>query len=229
MSTRPVVSAEPREVIGKKVANLRREGLLPAVVYGGGQESQNIQLDAREFDVLRRTTTKNTLVDLKIGKAKATPVLLQGIHEHPVRRNPMHVDFLVVSMTEAITVDVPVNYMGDSTAADKLGGTLLHMRESVSISALATALPQAIDLDISPLDSFEAVLHVSDLNVPEGVQILTDPEEPLARVQPPRVEEEPVFGEGEGEELEEGVEPAEGEAAEGEAAAEGGESAEDAG
>ena len=213
MSTRPVVSAEPREVVGKKVSNLRREGILPAVVYGGGQDSQNIQLDAREFDVLRRTTTRNTLVDLKIGKAKATPVLLHGIHEHPVRRSPMHVDFLVVSMTEAITVDVPVNYMGDSSAADKLGGTLLHMRESVSISVLATDLPSAIDLDISPLDSFEAVLHVSDLIVPEGVTILTDPDELLARVQPPRVEEEPVFGEGEG--IAEGAEALEGEAAEG--------------
>ncbi len=226
MSTRPVVSAEPREVIGKKVSNLRRQGILPAVVYGGDQESQNIQLDAREFDVLRRTTTKNTLVDLKIGRSKATPVLLQGIHEHPVRRNPMHVDFQVVSMTEAITIDVPVNYMGDSTAADKLGGTLLHLRESVSISALATALPNAIDLDITPLDSFESVLHVSDLNVPEGTTVLTDPSEPLARVQPPRVEEEPVF---EGEELEEGAEALEGEEGEeGEVAAEG-EASEDAG
>jgi large subunit ribosomal protein L25 len=226
VSTRPVVSAEPREVVGKKVSVLRRQGILPAVVYGGDQESQSIQLDAREFDVLRRTTTKNTLVDLKIGKAKATPVLLQGIHEHPVRRHPMHVDFQVVSMTEAITIDVPVNYMGDSTAADKLGGTLLHLRESVSISALATALPSAIDLDITPLDSFESVLHVSDLIVPDGVEILTDPEEPLARVQPPRVEEEPVFGEGEGEELEEGAEGEEGE--EGEEGAEPTEPTEDA-
>ena len=215
MSTRPVVSAEPREVVGKKVNNLRREGILPAVVYGAGKESQNIQLDAREFAVLMRHTTRNTLVDLKVGKAKATPVLLQNVHEHPVRRNPVHVDFLVVSMTEAITVDVPVNYMGDSTAADKLGGTLLHLRESVQISALATDLPQAIDLDISPLDSFEAVLHVSDLNVPEGVIILTDPEEPLARVQPPRVEEE-AFPAAEGEEPAEAAEaPAEGEGGEG--------------
>jgi large subunit ribosomal protein L25 len=210
VSTRPVVSAEPREVLGKKVSVLRRQGILPAVVYGGGQESQPIQLDAREFDVLRRNTTRNTLVDLKIGGAKATPVLLQGIHEHPVRRNPMHVDFLVVSMTEAITVEVPDNYRGDSTAADKLGGTLLHMRESVSISVLAAALPSAIDLDISPLDSFEAVLHVRDLIVPEGVAILTDPDEALARVQPPRVEEEPVVGI-DGEELEEGAEALEGE------------------
>ncbi len=228
MSTRPVVSAEPREVLGKKVSALRRQGILPAVVYGGGVESQPIQLDARDFGVLRRTTTRNTLVDLKIGTAKATPVLLQGIHEHPVRRVPMHVDFLVVSMTEAITVDVPVNYMGDSTAADKLGGTLLHIRESVSISALATALPSAIDLDITPLDSFEAVLHVSDLIVPEGVVILTDTAEALARVQPPRVEEEPVTGL-EDEELLEGEELPEGE--EGEEGAEGVEGAgsEDAG
>jgi large subunit ribosomal protein L25 len=191
VSTRPVVSAEPREVIGKKVSTLRRQGILPAVVYGGAKESQSIQLDAHEFDVLLRTTSRNTLVDLKIGSSRATPVLLQGIHEHPVRRNPMHVDFLIVSMTEAITIDVPINYMGDSSAADKLGGTLLHLRESVSISTLATGLPAAIDLDITPLDSFEAVLHVSDLIVPEGVTILTDPEEALARVQPPRVEEEP--------------------------------------
>jgi large subunit ribosomal protein L25 len=212
VSTRPVVSAEPREVVGKKVSSLRREGKLPAVVYGGKHESQNIQLDARAFDELMRTTTKHTLVDLKVGSGKATPVLLQGIHEHPVRRHPMHVDFLVVSMTEAITVDVPVNYTGDSSAADKLGGTLLHLRDSVSISALAADLPQAIDLDVSPLDSFEAVLHVSDLIVPPGVTILTDAEEPLARVQPPRVEEEPVAA-AVGEELEEGAPAPEGEEA----------------
>jgi len=229
VSTRPVVSAEPREVVGKKVSTLRRQGILPAVVYGAGRESENIQLDAREFDVLMRHTNRNTLVDLKIGKSRATPVLLQNVHEHPVRRNPVHVDFQVVSMTEAITIDVPVNYMGDSTAADKLGGTLLHLRESVSISALATALPQAIDLDITPLDSFDAVLHVSDLIVPDDVTILTDPEEPLARVQPPRVEEEPVTGL-EGEEIEEGAEVPEGEdAAEAGSAAEGGEAGEGAG
>lgn len=214
MSTRPVVSAQPRDVVGKKVSALRRQGILPAVVYGKSLESQPIQMDARDFDVLRRTVTRNTLVDLKVGSGKATPVLLQGIHEHPVRRDPMHVDFYVVKMTEELTVDVPVNYMGDSSAADKLGGTLLHLRESVSVRALPTELPSAIDLDVSPLDSFEAVLHVSDLIVPDAVTVLTDSEEALARVQPPRVEEEPVVAEGElleGEEGAEGVEGVEGE------------------
>jgi large subunit ribosomal protein L25 len=183
------VSAEPREVIGKKVSVLRRQGKLPAVVYGHGHASRAIQLDARDFDVLMRTTSRNTLVDLKIGGGRATPVLLHGIHEHPVRRHPMHVDFLVVKLTEVITVDVPINYMGDSFAVEKQGGTLLHMRESVSVSVLPTAMPSALDLDVSSLHDFDAVLHVRDLVVPEGVTVLTDAEEPLARVQPPRVEE----------------------------------------
>jgi large subunit ribosomal protein L25 len=116
--------------------------------------------------------------------------LLQGIHEHPLRRHPIHVDFYVVKMTEELTVDVPVNYVGNSHAADKLGGTLLHIREHVSIRALPGDLPHALDLDVSALSDFEAVLHVSDLSVPAEVTVLTDPDEPVARVQPPRVEEE---------------------------------------
>lgn len=190
MSTRPLVTAEPREVVGKSVNALRRQGLLPAVVYGHGKASQPIQLDARAFDELRRSVTRNTLVDLKVGSGRATPVLLQGIHEHPVRRQPMHVDFYVVKMTEELTVDVPVVQVGESHAAEKLGGTLLHLREHVSVRALPADLPQSLELDITSLRDFDAVLHVRDLVVPDGVTVLTDADEPLARVQPPRVEEE---------------------------------------
>lgn len=228
MSTRPVVSAEPREVVGKKVSSLRRQGILPAVVYGAGHESQSIQLDARAFDELMRHTTRNTLLDLKVGKSRALPALLQHVHEHPVRRVPMHVDFMVVSLTEAISLDVPINYTGDSSAADKLGGTLLHLRESVHISALAADLPQALDLDISSLDNFDDVLHVRDLVVPAGVTVLTDADEPLARVQPPRVEEEEVAVQAEAAEGEEAAAGTAGEAPV-EAVAEGEEAAEDAG
>lgn len=186
------MSAEPREVVGKKVSALRRQGILPAVVYGKGLESQAIQMDAHDFEVLRRTVARNTLVDLKIGGGKAMPALLQGIHDHPVRRHPMHVDFLAVTMTEELIVDVPINHIGHSVAVDRLGGTLLHLRESVSVRSLPGSLPAAIDLDISSLDSFESVLHVRDLVVPDGVTLLADADEPLARVQAPRVEEEAI-------------------------------------
>jgi large subunit ribosomal protein L25 len=186
------VSAQPRDVVGKSVNRLRREGLLPAVVYGHGHASTAIQIDAREFETVMRQAGRHTLLDLRIGGGKATPVLLQGVHEHPVRRTPQHVDLFVVKMTEEISVDVPVHVVGESLAVERHGGTLLHMRDAVTVRALPGDLPSYLELDITALDSFEAVLHVGDLAVPEKVTVVTDATEPLARVQAPRVEEEAV-------------------------------------
>jgi large subunit ribosomal protein L25 len=95
-------------------------------------------------------------------------------------------------MTEELTVDVPVVQVGESYAAEKLGGMVMHLREHVSARALPGDLPASLELDITPLRDFDAVLHVRDLVVPDGVTVLTDLDEPLARVQPPRVEEEPT-------------------------------------
>jgi large subunit ribosomal protein L25 len=206
VSTRPQLAAEPREVIGKKVAVLRRAGIVPAVVYGHGHASQPIQLDAREFSVLRRHAGRNALVDLKVGGGRPQPVPLHAVHEHPLTRAVLHADFFIVKMTEEMTVDVPITMVGESVAIEKLGGTLLHLRENVQVRALPADLPSSLELDISALDSFESVLHVSDLVVPPSVTLLTDATEPVARVQQPRQELEPTV-----------AEPAEAEAAEGEA------------
>ncbi|MFN8517941.1 MAG: 50S ribosomal protein L25 [Chloroflexota bacterium] len=192
-STRPRLAAEPRTITGKKVASLRREGKVPAVVYGHGHESQPIQLDAHELDLLRRHAGRNALLDLTLGKGKATPVILQHVQEHPVTRRPVHVDLFVVRMTEELTVDVPVAFTGESEAVRRDGGTLLHQRETVSVRALPDALPSAIEVDISGLSDFETTLHVGDIVAPQGVTIVTDAAEPLARVQAPRVAEEPVL------------------------------------
>jgi large subunit ribosomal protein L25 len=184
------VSAEPREVVGKSVSRLRRDGLVPGVVYGHGHASTAIQLDARELETVLRHVGRHTLLDLRLGGGKATPVLLQHVHEHPVKRTPQHVDLFVVKMTEEISVEVPVHPVGESLAVERYGGTLLHMRDAVTVRALPGDLPSHLELDISPLDSFDAVLHVSDLVVPEKVTVVTDATEQLARVQAPRVEEE---------------------------------------
>lgn len=191
-STRPRLAAEPRTVTGKKVATLRRAGKLPAVVYGHGHASQPIQVDAREFELLRRHTGRNALLDLSLGKGKPTPVMLQHIQEHPVTRRPVHVDLFVVNVSEEMTVDVPLAFVGESEAVRRDGGTLLHQRETVSVRALPDALPPVIEVSITPLVDFETTISVSDIEVPSGVTILTDPAEVLARVQAPRVAEEPV-------------------------------------
>jgi large subunit ribosomal protein L25 len=199
-------------VAGRAVKRLRRDGMLPAVVYGQGRESQLIQLDAHEFELLRRQTGRNALVDLALNGGRPQPVLVQGIQEHPVTRHPLHVDFLVVNMREERTVDVPISMVGTSEAVDKLGGVLLHLRESVQVRALPDDLPPTVELDISGLDAFDVVLHASDVAIPAGVTLITDGTEPVARVQAPRVEEEPIAAAAEEEAAEgvaEGEEPAE--------------------
>ncbi len=190
MPERPELTAQRRQVTGKEVARLRRQGIVPAVVYGHGQPSEALQVDARAFEQLRRRVGRNALVDLHVDNGRPSPVLVHAVQEHPVNRHVLHVDFLLVRMTEEMTVDVPIALTGTSDAVEKQGGTLLHLIDHVRVRALPADLPDALELDVTPLRSFEEVLHVRDLLVPPRVTLLTDPEEPIARVQPPRVEEE---------------------------------------
>ena len=208
MSTaRATLAAEHREVLGKKVASLRRSGRLPAVVYGHGIDSDSISVDAHEFERLRRHTGPNALVDLSVDGDKARPVLVHSIQVHPVNRRPLHVDLFLVRMTEELTVEVPLVATGEAPAVTLNGGTLLHPSESVRVRALPDHLPQSIEYSVASLVDFDATIHVRDLTVPSDVTLLTDGDEIIAKVQPPRVEEEPVV-------------VAEAEAVEGEAGAE---------
>lgn len=208
MSTaRPSLAAAPREVTGKKVAKLRQDGRLPAVVYGRDVESNSVSIDAREFEALRRQVGPNTLIDLKVDGRKAAPVLVHDVQLHRVTRRPLHVDLYVVRMTEELTVDVPLVADGESEAVAVHGGTLLHVTEHVRVRALPDKLPQSIHYSIESLATFDDAIHVSDLDVPADATLLTDPGEIVAKVLPPRVEIEEA--------------PAVEEAAEAEAAAEG--------
>jgi len=213
-STRPRLAAEPRTITGKKVASLRREGKVPAVVYGHGHDSQPVQLDAHELELLRRHAGRNAMLDLALGKGKPTPVMLQHVQEHPVTRRPIHVDLFVIDLREEITIDIAVVFTGESEAVRKDGGTLLHQRETVSVRALPDALPPALEVDISSLVDFEATIHVGDIELPEGVTLVTDATEPLARVQPPRVAEEPTVAAEAAEAAEEAAETGEASATE---------------
>jgi large subunit ribosomal protein L25 len=216
---RPTLAASHRHVTGKKVAHLRREGLLPAVVFGRGLESDSVSVDAHEFEQLRRHAGPNTLIDLTVDGGKKTPILVHDVQLHRITRRPLHADLYVVRMTEELTVDVPLVAEGESEAADNLGGTVLHLIESVRVRALPDHLPQSIHYSIAGLRTFDDLVHVSDLAIPEDATLLTDPGEIVAKVLPPRVEEEPVAAEAaEGEEAAEAAEGGEAPAAEGGAA-----------
>jgi large subunit ribosomal protein L25 len=189
-SSRLSLAAEPRELVGKKVATLRRGGRLPAVVYGHGVSSENLSLDAHEFELLRRKAGQNALIDLSVNGSKTRPVLVHGVQVHPVNRRPLHVDLFLVRMTEELTVDVPLVPTGISNAVENLNGTLLHQMESVRVRALPDHLPQSIEYSIESLVDFDAVVKVSDLTIPGDVTLLTDPDEVVAKVLASRLQAE---------------------------------------
>jgi large subunit ribosomal protein L25 len=186
-STRPALAAERRTVLGKANAGLRREGRLPAVVFGHGVESAAVSLDAHEFNILRRHVGPNALIDLSIDGAKAKPVLVHGVQIHKVNRRPIHVDLFAVRMTEELTVDVPVHGTGESEAVTKHGGTLLNASGSVKVRARPDHLPQVLEVDLAVLVDFDAMIRARDLPIPAGVTLLTDPDEIVFKVAPPRV------------------------------------------
>jgi large subunit ribosomal protein L25 len=227
-SSRPSLAAEPRDIVGKKVAALRRNGRLPAVVFGRGLESASVSVDTHDFELLRRRAGTNALVDLSVGGEKPRPVLIHGVQVHPVTRRPLHIDLFLVRMTEELIVDVPLVPIGTSVAVVDEGGTLLHGLESVKVRALPDHLPQSIEYSIESLVDFDAAIHVRDLEIPSDVTLLADLDDVVAKVQAPRVEveEAPVLAEGEEGEAAEGEE---GEAGEGGESAQGGGSSDDEG
>jgi large subunit ribosomal protein L25 len=216
MSDRPRLAAASRSVTGKAVAHLRHEGQLPAVVYGHGTASEPLTLYAHEFDLLRRRTGASTLIDLAVDGGNTRPVLVHGVQFHPVNRRPLHVDLFAVRMTEELTVEVSLVGTGTAPAAET-GGTLVHPVSSIKVRALPGNLPEVIHYDLSSLDSYDATITVADLVAPKDVTIQADPADVIARVLPPRVEEEvapaaevaEAAAEGEGEAAAEGGEPAE--------------------
>ncbi len=188
--TRPALTAHRREITGKDVARLRRQGILPAVLYGHGEASEPIQIDAKAFETLNRVSGRHALIDLKIEGGRTHQAVVHDVQEHPVKRVPLHVDFQLVKMTEDMTMDVQLVPVGTSVAVEKHNGTLLQTLDHIRLRGLPGAMPQSIEYDVSVLDSFEAAIHVRDLTIPEKVTLLTDPDESVAHVQPSRAEVE---------------------------------------
>jgi large subunit ribosomal protein L25 len=193
--------AEHRETNGKRGAGrVRREGLVPAVVYGLGQENVTVTVSSRELAHIL-SGGANTLITLKVdGSEQLT--LARQIQRHPVKGTLVHVDFVRVRADQSIQADVPVHLVGESEGATR-GGVLEQMLHTVSVEARPADIPHELEVDVTVLEIGDA-LRVRDLVVPPRVEILNDAEELLVQVSAPRVVEE--------------VAPAEGEAVEGEAA-----------
>jgi len=184
------LSATKRSEKGKKVLALRKSGFVPAVMYGHGQASEPITLDAKELEKIYAIAGSNKIVDLKITGDKDINVLFHDVQHDSRTGMIIHADLYLVRMDEKIRTEVPLRFTGESTAVYQLEGTLFKNLEMLEIEALPADLPEAIEVDISILDDFEKTIHVSDLVIPAKVELLTDSEELVAKVEEPRSEEE---------------------------------------
>jgi len=215
-NSRAELNARPRETLGKKVKALRREGVTPANIYGHNVASTAIQVYTDELKQVLKSSGRNEIVYLLLDGAEARPVFVKDVQQHPVADHILHVDFLQISLKEKVRLDVPIHLAGLAPAVDQFGGILVHGLDHVTVEALPADVPSVIEVDVSSLEEIDQALHVSDLPIPAGVTLLTDPEQVVAKISPPAVVEKVEVAE------EEGVEEAEGlpEAAAGEQAAE---------
>ncbi len=220
------LTLDPREAQGKANKRLRRDGIVPGVVYGKGEGSTNVQVEAKTFEVLYRAAGKTSVVKFRLpGASRATSGFIKSVQRHPLSGKALHVDYYLVNLNVEMEVDIPLVFTGIAPAVEETGGTLLHNVSSVRVKALPTDIPHEIEVNVATLVSLDVAIHVKDLSLNRDlVHVMTDGETLVATVVPPRVEEEPEPVVAEGEELEgEAAEGAEGEAAEG---AEGGEGTE---
>jgi large subunit ribosomal protein L25 len=178
-----------REVIGKKSKRLSAQGALPGVVYGHQVEPIPVEIDQKEMERVYLHAGGNTLIDLKLGESgKAQKVFIHDIQLHPTTHRPRHVDFLVVNLREEITTMVPLVLVGEAPAVKANEGMLLHTLDQLQIRALPSNILPVVEVDISGLEQLDDAIHVSDLEIPENVHLLTSPEELIAKISALRVE-----------------------------------------
>ncbi|HEX7492120.1 MAG TPA: 50S ribosomal protein L25 [Candidatus Limnocylindrales bacterium] len=187
----PIVTlnATRRTEIGKHVAQLRKTGRVPAVVFGHGLDSIPVSLDAHEFDHIRRTSHSNTIIELKIDGKDKHKVLIHGVQIEPRHRHLVHVDLFELKSGEEVTVDIPLHGTGDSYAVTRLGGTLLYNIDHIRVRALPENLPDSIEFSVDGILDFETAIHLRDLPLPAGVTLLSDADEIVAKVAAPHVAE----------------------------------------
>ena len=186
------VEATTRLAMKKKVKKLRRQGILPAVLYGPKlQGVQPLSLTAREFTRIFAQAGPSTLLLLNVEGSVPRQVLIHQVQYDHLHRNLTHVDFFAPDMTIELTVGVPLAFTGESPAVDMLDGIALHLLSELQVRALPDNIPAAIEIDMSSLAEIGSQLTAGDIPLPANVTLVTSAEEIVARINPPTVVEEP--------------------------------------
>ncbi len=184
------LQARERAVLGKKVTNLRKEGILPAVVYGGKSSALPLSVSMKDFLKVWRSAGESSLIGLTIEGDGTKSVLIHDVAMDPIKDLPMHVDFYEARADHTIKIHIPLTFIGESDAVKTLGGVLLKVFHEVEIEALPKDLPHEISVDISKLKTFDDSITLGDVELPPGVKLIGEQVALVVKVTPPRSDEE---------------------------------------
>lgn len=180
------LQTQSRELTHRNSKHLYREGLIPAEVYGHNTDNVHVAINEIEFIKLLRDAGESTIIELTLPDGSTKNVIVQNVQNHYLTTKPIHVDFFAVNMTEKLTTNVAIEFIGESEAVKALGGTLVTMLSEVEVECLPADLPSHFEVDIAALKTFDNVLTVADIPHSDKVEIKADPEEAVAKVQEPR-------------------------------------------
>jgi len=196
MAQQAKLTVQTRTQVGRNaIKKVRKEGLIPGVIYGVGQEPINLEVNRRQLStVLAHSSSENILLELEIvdGDTKRSSLaMIQEVQHHPIQRQILHVDFHAVSATEKITAEVPIETIGEPIGVKTNGGLLEHNLRDLEVECLPGDLPDRIEVDVTNLDINQSI-HVKDLKLPPGVEAVMDGDLTVVAVSAARVEEEPT-------------------------------------
>ena len=215
-----ILDAEKRDLVGKKVKFIRREGKIPAIIYGKDFDSTPISLDKRNTTNILSKVSSSTILTLKIGDEEQ-PTLIRDMQKDYIRNEITHIDFLAVSAKEKLRTTVSINLIGEAPVLKEYDALMVTGIEGIEVECLPQDLPEVIEVDVSSINEIGEAIYVKDLPIPTDVDFLTDPEELVVvatAIKEEVVEEEEELveeleGEGEPEVIEHGKKEEEGEEA----------------
>lgn len=175
------LKVEKRTVLGKKLKKLRREGILPANIYGKGIKSLAVQVPLKEFTAVYKEAGETGLVELSLGSEKR-PALIHNLQLEFITKIPLHADFYQVNLKEKVRTMVPVVALGEAKAISEKIGLLLQPLSEIEIEALPTDLPERIEISVEPLAKVDDQITVADIKIAKGVTVLTEPVQVLFKI-----------------------------------------------
>lgn len=181
MATRQKLTVEKRTITGKKVKKLRKEGLLPANVYGKGINSLAVQVKLKEFDALFKEVGETGLIDVAVD-GELRPVLIHNVQLDHLTKLPLHADFYQVNLKEKVKTMVPIETVGQPLAVTEKLGLLMQTLSEIEVEALPEDLPERIKVNVEPLAAIDQQITVGDLKIAAGITVLTDPGQVVVKI-----------------------------------------------